>query len=1768
MSDGHFMTQGDFLHFEVVGFPVNGGVQALQLTNEPFSVFTADTLVPQLHHGRRLLANSYSYCTSTASSCNACDTSFFSIDKCYTADALGSNSAVCQLPYPDGEVSSSSMCWSPYGSTTVPAPDGNSTAAGELLAWRSSDGQVLTATLKLSCNWMLVAAHRRNPNPSPPPPPPSPSPPPNPNPPPTPPSPPSPTAPNTTTLVTFNEEIDAESFRAAVMSQPDLLTCFVIAEVLSYELYVPYRLLLAPDTDTASRPGCSTLQASYSASITSIPGWNDSQVSVSCNYDSQAGSSTFSPTTFPLLSQPVVAPPSDQWGSSSGGINANALLSCSSASGWVNITVQLTAASWNSSGGLSGSAGVLSLLEAALQSTAGSPVGGDCAAALRPRCRALRTPGGGHIAADTRERCSTVRVQAVLSARLPSPATPALLLDPRPPPLPPATALPDPPGGRGQLATDLVPPPPQAPGGAAAAAAAGAVSRSSKIAPWVWVVVAIGVILLFTGCFVLGTAGRRFTSRARYREDHAVTAAQARAAVLQGNTVVALPALDPADREAALAAAAADAAAAATMAVSPPVEQTDPGRSPELSDIRDVSIRISRRLSANLGLRSDSRQGSRLIKGGADSAGAGATVVAASVAAIPGSPLRQHTTSPPSVFPSVARGSVSGAISGPAGALSPLGGGGGGSDASARLSVAAAANGSEVPRAPMDIEPPGLSSGGGNSSATYGIDSGGVVVADILRSRGSIEVPSGGGGGDTASARPHGRRSSILGNAPRSLAATAAAAATAPGASARNRIRRRSSVPLLLGSDILAMHSAGGGGGGGGGGSGEDRLGAFAARLFSSSGKAPAVPAGGAAAGAEAAMIAPGQRPATTSAVGPLRNAGPASGPAAFVFRRGSVDTGDVAIATAAAPGGSGAAATATTAASGPLILSSSRSAFLNLAGLRSEGSRQSLLGRGGSRPSNRVPATPPEGSSTGSSAPLPTPQQKRPPALQIPNQLTVAGNTTRVAWVGQLTPPPVAGKGGGVAAAAGSADEPGAAPRPMPNWTAPKESSPLPSPRSRDVMSASMSRDVHSSPLTRTNMRSHGTGTAVGGWSGASAATGCVPPGATQTAVTLTKTGADADADEQQQERSELARRNGWRLSGETLRWSAGLPRSSTLGIAPASDGTVRTLFHSSSFMKMSSAVRNEPGGALQDSARVPAGSPIQPARSFTSAAAAAAATAAAAAAALEAVFTVEDSNPVDTAHATVQAGRTLCRGSGSRPASPAGPTPGERGSGNSESHNKAADGSQVQQLRSHPARSQPMLRAAVSRLRQLSFGPGNSPDISISPDPRVTGQVDRDGPSPRAYPASLPTPDDDGDDSAPSVPRGHNVMVAGAPFAKERVAQVRITTRQPLEESASAASTAGSGPSDSSYSPASPLIPELRSGALPVTPRSPNSTRLASLVPLTMESQHRTEDEPPPPPRNPTAAAATAAAAVPDGRAADGSKSTPRVVRVGPLVATAATATSNATAVTGEDETADPGLLDTFLPPPPPSTVLQTLNTISDTNDVTRQSLSVGTLFERTERVAAADASLETHMSPNASVTEDARIAAAAAAVLAAAAAIGGNDGSGPYRVQVVRRAQPQPPLPPLLLPASGTQPRPGSAWPNGMKGKEPPYEVPARLHAPPNDQDLRDHSKTAPSAAAVFADRPNAGTAADGAPSRPSSGRVRPGALPLRFEIPAALLGSVADAQEDPAAQSTGGADGADGASDKGRTRPGWRQLVLQAAAGELRAGSAAKGTEDST
>ncbi|GIL55392.1 hypothetical protein Vafri_10955 [Volvox africanus] len=110
------------------------------------------------HRGRRLLANnSYSYCTSTGALCAACDTNILSVDRCYTEDSLGSDSTICRLPSPSGVVSTSSICGNAASTYSIQSPDGGTAAAGELLVWRESGGQVLAVTLKFTCNWMMVA---------------------------------------------------------------------------------------------------------------------------------------------------------------------------------------------------------------------------------------------------------------------------------------------------------------------------------------------------------------------------------------------------------------------------------------------------------------------------------------------------------------------------------------------------------------------------------------------------------------------------------------------------------------------------------------------------------------------------------------------------------------------------------------------------------------------------------------------------------------------------------------------------------------------------------------------------------------------------------------------------------------------------------------------------------------------------------------------------------------------------------------------------------------------------------------------------------------------------------------------------------------------------------------------------------------------------------------------------------------------------------------------------------------------------------------------------------------------------------------------------------------------------------------------------------------------------------------------------------------------------------------------------------------------------
>ncbi|KAG2501527.1 hypothetical protein HYH03_000034 [Edaphochlamys debaryana] len=144
-------------------------------------------------------------------------------------------------------------------------------------------------------------------------------------------------------------------------------------------------------------------------------------------------------------------------------------------------------------------------------------------------------------------------------------------------------------------------------------------SASSGLPHWIWIVVAAVGVVFLTGCFVLA----RTISRKRYDRQQAELVQRVRSAAAAGSAVVALPPMDPSDREAALAAAtataavtaAAAAAAAAAAEAAAAGDDDDADAEAAVLDARDVSVEVG----SGSGSHEDGA-GSRADGGGSDEA--------------------------------------------------------------------------------------------------------------------------------------------------------------------------------------------------------------------------------------------------------------------------------------------------------------------------------------------------------------------------------------------------------------------------------------------------------------------------------------------------------------------------------------------------------------------------------------------------------------------------------------------------------------------------------------------------------------------------------------------------------------------------------------------------------------------------------------------------------------------------------------------------------------------------------------------------------------------------------------------------------------------------------------------------------------------------------------------------------------------------------------------------------------------------------------------
>ncbi|KAG2444962.1 hypothetical protein HXX76_001697 [Chlamydomonas incerta] len=553
---------------------------------------------------------------------------------------------------------------------------------------------------------------------------------------------------------------------------------------------------------------------------------------------------------------------------------------------------------------------------------------------------------------------------------------------------------PPPPGGKTQQQQDPAPDQPQhsavGDGDASTSVgnatlvgnAAGSSSGKGGIPAWVWVVVAAGAVLMLTGCFVLGGFVRRRKGRRLYRQDRAATSAEMRAAAEGGNMVVALPPTDPGDRELALAAA-----AAAATAVSP-------------AERRLSQLQMSFPAAGGAGVAASGASFSGVIGAGGGGAtgsgGASYTAAAAAAAAADGRDrsvnLRRSSIVSVGDIDASVHGGRGGSLRGGAFSRSSI-------DAAAATAAASAdAEGSprslllakSIRNRSVELAAAGIhvgadrddsASGDVAAAASRSLPLRGLLPPDALHavedheleaqrlttaavgSRGPSRMPSfseAGAAGAAAAVGPNlhldpaaaaaaaalgvrshrSRRGSVhrgsssyrLAASPVVVSAASASGAAPPLGSARSR---RASMPTLMGSDLLAMAAAAGPSGGGGGGGEAMIAGAAAAVAGSASmgGDAGAArPSGGAAARRRfsAVSFASGPQPFL-----PSHAAGSMAGVAAYRLRDGLDSDGDGATGAATA---SGILLRPASKPSGPLLISSSRAAFLSLAALRSDG--------------------------------------------------------------------------------------------------------------------------------------------------------------------------------------------------------------------------------------------------------------------------------------------------------------------------------------------------------------------------------------------------------------------------------------------------------------------------------------------------------------------------------------------------------------------------------------------------------------------------------------------------------------------------------------------------------------------------------------------------------------------------------------------------------------------------------------------------------------
>ncbi|KAG2448481.1 hypothetical protein HYH02_006373 [Chlamydomonas schloesseri] len=618
------------------------------------------------------------------------------------------------------------------------------------------------------------------------------------------------------------------------------------------------------------------------------------------------------------------------------------------------------------------------------------------------------SPGGGSAcvpltaAALSRFQEEAEAVAAPLNL---NPAPPSILnlnlgLDFPPPP---------PPGGKTQQQQDPAPGEPlhsavgdgdasTAIGNATLVSTGGSSSSSSSskkgggIPAWVWVVVAAGAVLMLTGCFVLGGFVRRQHGRRQYRQDRAATSAEVVAAAAGGNMVVALPATDPGDREMALAAA-----AAAAAATGPAASGAEPRRS---------RLQLSAAARGGAGVSASGASFSGVVMAAAGTGSGGASPSAA-LAAAGGqdrsvNPRRSSIASVGDIEASVHGGSgaslrggasrrVSIAAAGDEDSPRSLllaksvkrvasihGGGrshvdlaggiyvgafGGGDDSG---DVAAAATAGPAAGSGSLPLPLGLHAGGDYELEEQRLTTAGAASRGPSRMPSFSEAGAGAPGpnlhldpataGAAAALGARSRRASSvrrgssfyqLAAAPVVSASGVAAAAPLPLSSARSR---RASMPTMMGDDLLVMAAAGRGAGARGG----DALIAAAAAAAAGAGSVGGGrgggdmdaqrPSGGGAAARRrfsAVTFASGTQPFL-----PRRAVGSVTGEAyglgnAHDDRAGDAGAPPAVFATAsgiplqppAKPSG------------GPLIISSSRAAFLSLGALRSDG--HSRLSRG-----------------------------------------------------------------------------------------------------------------------------------------------------------------------------------------------------------------------------------------------------------------------------------------------------------------------------------------------------------------------------------------------------------------------------------------------------------------------------------------------------------------------------------------------------------------------------------------------------------------------------------------------------------------------------------------------------------------------------------------------------------------------------------------------------------------------------------------------------